>query len=140
MTAISFNFDSLPKLHRSRFQTNHTMLFSHERTAQGCDSCKVVIAPVDNLPKYSDQQRDLGWWIEVFTAHPACIYYFGVFENPNHAEAALPGFMDDLLDEGARGLVARIDFHTPLELTVDMPKGETLLNRRTHFPPGVDLL
>jgi hypothetical protein len=134
MAGLSLNLTNLPKLNRSDLQRNRSMHFNHERTSQGCDSCR-VFTPVDNL--YSDQHGDLGWWIEVFTAHPACIYYFGVFENSKTAEAALPGFIDDLLDEGARGLVSRIDFHTPSEFTIDM---EPPLKPKTHFPPGVYLI
>jgi Domain of unknown function (DUF1816) len=138
MTAFSFNLSKSQKL--NRFQINPTKIFNYERSTQGCDSCTVTIQPERNKSKYLDQQRNLGWWIEIFTAHPACIYYFGVFEHAHLAEAALPEFINDLLDEGAKGLVSRIDYHSPIDLTIDLNNRENLLSQRTHFPPGVDLL
>jgi len=139
MTALSFNLSHAQKLNRM-FQISPTKIFNYERSTQRCDSCRVIIQPERKKSKYLDQQRNIGWWIEIFTAHPACIYYFGVFEHPHHAEAALPECINDLLDEGAKGLVSRIDYHSPIDLTVDLDYRENLFNPMSHFPPGVDLL
>jgi hypothetical protein len=120
--------------------SNHMMISTYKLIAEGCDSCTVIREPVVKTPDRLVKDGDLGWWIEIFTAQPACIYYFGIFEDTKTAAEALSGFTEDLLDKGITGLVARIHFHNPHELTVDLDQEEVLPNRMTHFPPGVDIL
>jgi Domain of unknown function (DUF1816) len=72
-------------------------LATYKKITKGCDSCTVIH---DSAAKIFDslvKDEDLGWWIEVFTAYPACIYYFGVFEDTKTAAAALSEFTEDLL-------------------------------------------
>ncbi len=118
----------------------HQMVSSYVKIAKGCDSCTVIRNPAIKTLDSLVKDEDLGWWIEIFTAQPACIYYFGVFEDAETAAVELPGFTEDLLKEGTTGLLARILFHRPLGLTVDLDREEALPNRMTHFPPGVDIL
>lgn len=45
------------------------------------------------------------WWVEIQTITPHCIYYFGPFESSSEANAAYPGYIEDLDSEGAQGIV-----------------------------------
>lgn len=58
------------------------------------------------------------WWVEVSTTEPDCIYYFGPFDLEKEAEAACPGYLEDLAGEGAKGIVARVKRCTPHALTI----------------------
>jgi hypothetical protein len=55
------------------------------------------------------EQLGMAVWIEVVTDAPRCTYYFGPFSSFPEAEAALPGYREDLEAEGAVvvGLVTR---------------------------------
>jgi hypothetical protein len=55
------------------------------------------------------EQLGIAVWIEVATDLPRCTYYFGPFSSFPEAEAALPGYKEDLEAEGAIvvGLVTR---------------------------------
>lgn len=44
---------------------------------------------------------DFGWWIEIFTVHPFCLYYFGCFDSRSEAELAQAGYIENLIREGA---------------------------------------
>ena len=62
---------------------------------------------------------DKAWWIEVKTAEPACTYYFGPFEIEAEAELAKKGYVDDLVQEGAKQVTATVENRTaPEELTI----------------------
>jgi hypothetical protein len=125
MSYTSFDLNIPPSL-------NYTMHSTYEKSSNGCITCTVVRMAIANNPIH---REELGWWIEVFTAHPACMYYFGVFENVTTAEEAMTGFVDDLISEGSKGMVSRVCFHRPIELTLDLEQ-----SRMAHFPPGVDIL
>lgn len=47
------------------------------------------------------EQLGIAVWIEVATDLPRCTYYFGPFSSFSEAEAALPGYKEDLEAEGA---------------------------------------
>jgi hypothetical protein len=55
------------------------------------------------------EQLGIAVWIEVVTDTPRCTYYFGPFSSFAEAEAAIPGYKEDLEAEGAIvvGLVTR---------------------------------
>ena len=42
---------------------------------------------------------DLDWWIEILTALPLCLYYFGSFTTRQEAESLKQGFIEDLFLE-----------------------------------------
>lgn len=44
------------------------------------------------------------WWAEVVTENPRCTYYFGPFLTAGEAEAAKPGYVEDLQREGATNI------------------------------------
>ena len=58
------------------------------------------------------------WWIEVFTAHPSCIYYFGPFDNQKEADSAQDGYLEDLRCEGAHIVSVRSQLCQPRKLTI----------------------
>jgi hypothetical protein len=60
----------------------------------------------------------LAWWVEVKTESPRCTYYFGPFPTAAEAEIAKPGYVEDLQQEDAQGIVAVTKQCKPVELTV----------------------
>jgi hypothetical protein len=60
----------------------------------------------------------LPWWIKISTSHPKCVYYFGSFDNKLEAVEALPGYIEDLEAEQARGIFAEIKQDCPQQLTI----------------------
>jgi hypothetical protein len=58
------------------------------------------------------------WWVEIVTAHPQCIYYFGPFQNPQEAQTMRPGYIEDLQAEEAKGIQASVKYCKPQQLTV----------------------
>lgn len=60
----------------------------------------------------------LAWWIEVKTAAPPCVYYFGPFRDSQAAAADAAGYVEDLEAEGARGIAVATKRCRPAVLTV----------------------
>lgn len=58
------------------------------------------------------------YWIEVTTAKPNCVYYFGPFSTYKEAKLAEPGFIEDLESENAQGIKAEVKRCQPQELTI----------------------
>jgi Domain of unknown function (DUF1816) len=58
------------------------------------------------------------WWVEIVTANPQCIYYFGPFQNPQEAQTMCPGYVEDLQAEGAKKIQALVKYCKPQQLTV----------------------
>ncbi|CAN1211968.1 hypothetical protein TUMEXPCC7403_17310 [Tumidithrix helvetica PCC 7403] len=85
-------------------------------------------------PKTSNPKTELGWWIEIFSAQPPCLYFFGAFDSAEEAEALQDGFVQDLVHEGAQGIAVRLQWCQPTELTVTDPLDYS------EFPPGVSLV
>ena len=56
------------------------------------------------------------WWIEIFTEHPKCTYYFGPFKGAQEAHVASHGFVADLETESAQGIKTKIDRHCQPDL------------------------
>jgi Domain of unknown function (DUF1816) len=73
-----------------------------------------MILPIDS----NYEALRLSWWIEVFTAHPLCIYYFGPFETEREAQLAQEGHLEDLRAEGADIISMRTSFSQPQRLTI----------------------
>ncbi|MCS6782580.1 MAG: DUF1816 domain-containing protein [Gloeomargarita sp. SKYBB_i_bin120] len=66
----------------------------------------------------------LAWWVEMRTAQPPCLYYFGPFATRAEAEAAQPGYLEDLLGEQAEGITWTIRQCRPSVLTIENPPGD----------------
>lgn len=58
------------------------------------------------------------WWVEIITVQPSCVYYFGPFNQPDEAQAACPGYLEDLQNEGAQQLKVDIKYCRPKDLTI----------------------
>jgi hypothetical protein len=58
------------------------------------------------------------WWVEIITAQPKCTYYFGPFSNLAEAEAACPGYFEDLESEGSQVIEVIIKRCQPDKLTI----------------------
>ena len=51
------------------------------------------------------EELTTAWWVEIQTVTPRCTYYFGPFETSSEANAAYPGYIEDLDSEGAQGVI-----------------------------------
>ncbi len=60
----------------------------------------------------------LAWWLEVKTEVPRCTYYFGPFLNASEAEDEKAGYIEDLQQEGAKGISSLVKRCKPQELTI----------------------
>lgn len=60
----------------------------------------------------------LAWWIEIVTEQPKCTYYFGPFASAKEAKLASPGYIEDLQQESAQGIVVKSKQCQPKELTI----------------------
>ena len=58
------------------------------------------------------------WWVEIVTHNPRCTYYFGPFLSSKEADAASSGYVEDLEQEGAIGIVVKIKRCKPENLTI----------------------
>ena len=63
-------------------------------------------------------QPELSWWVKITTAQPDCIYYFGPFDSQVEAALAQYGYIEDLREEGARGISIEIRQERPKLLTI----------------------
>ena len=67
---------------------------------------------------YSDHsQRKWGWWVELHTDRPDCLYYFGPFSSAPEAENSVQGYIQDLSDEGAENITVQVKRCKPSQLT-----------------------
>jgi hypothetical protein len=58
------------------------------------------------------------YWVEIITEVPKCTYYFGPFWSAQEAKAEMGGYLEDLAEEGAQGVVAVVKRCRPQELTI----------------------
>ncbi|MEM9136994.1 MAG: DUF1816 domain-containing protein [Cyanobacteria bacterium P01_F01_bin.42] len=63
-------------------------------------------------------QLGLAWWVEIKTTTPECIYYFGPFLTSAEAQNAMPGYIQDLEEEEAKGIEAVVRRCKPQNITV----------------------
>ncbi len=81
----------------------------------------VSIQTLTPIPNQCDQDfnlvKQMPWWVEISTAKPSCLYYFGPFDTVEEAEFHKPGYVEDLENEGADGVVVIIKQCQPLILT-----------------------
>lgn len=70
----------------------------------------------------------MGWayWVEIETAKPSCTYYFGPFLTFKDAKSAQVGYVDDLTQEDAVGIMVEIKRCKPTELTVIKEREENV--------------
>ena len=68
----------------------------------------------------------LAWWIEVKTDD--CTYFFGPFSDQADAEAAQPGYIEDLEQDGETNIQATLMKCKPSQLTDESPVEEAPQN------------
>lgn len=61
----------------------------------------------------------LPWWVKIHTKVPYCTYYFGPFENVREARNHQPGYVEDLVLEGAQGIDTRVQRCDPEVFTIE---------------------
>ncbi|MGK7874005.1 MAG: DUF1816 domain-containing protein [Xenococcaceae cyanobacterium] len=66
----------------------------------------------------NEKAEEFGWWIEICTAKPICIYYFGVFDSRGEAELAKNGYIEDIDKEGSELISIHIKRCQPKQLTI----------------------
>ncbi len=64
----------------------------------------------------SHSTYELGWWLEIVTAKPLCLYYFGAFMTHQEAASQQAGFVEDLLQENALILSVNLQFLQPNQI------------------------
>jgi Domain of unknown function (DUF1816) len=69
----------------------------------------------------TNSEGNWGWWIEVNTASPECLYYFGPFSGAAEADGCKSGYVQDLVEEGACNITANVLWCKPQRLT-SMPE------------------
>ncbi|MFB2923564.1 MULTISPECIES: DUF1816 domain-containing protein [Aerosakkonema] len=67
------------------------------------------------LPK--QEEIEFGWRVKIVTLLPACTYYFRPFDSIREAVSAQVGYMEDLKQEGAKGMTVWIKQCKPEMLT-----------------------
>ena len=84
----------------------------------------------DLLDSLAFNSSKLPYWLEIKTKNPSCTYYFGHFAYPLTAKLMQHGYIEDLLDEKAIVLSAKIKRCQPEQLTIVEPQKnrEKLLN------------
>ena len=70
------------------------------------------------------QNLGWAWWVEIVTQNPHCTYYFGPFLSSKEANAATIGYVEDLEQEGAMGIIVNVKRCKPDALTIADDLGE----------------
>ena len=82
------------------------------------------------------QGLGLAWWVEITTQTPRCTYYFGPFFSSKEAQAAKQGYIEDLEQEGAQGIVVNVKRCKPTNLTVSEDFGDRVNHTKTPVFSG----
>lgn len=64
------------------------------------------------------EKMKMAWWVEIITAQPKCIYYFGPFAGSYEAQLSSSGYIEDLEQEEAQVISVDIKRGQPRELTI----------------------
>ena len=64
------------------------------------------------------KQSQLLWWLEIKTAKPYCVYWFGPFASPLEARLEQAGYVEDLVEEQAEGITIKLQQCQPKQLTI----------------------
>ena len=64
------------------------------------------------------KQYQLLWWLEIKTAKPSCIYYFGPFDSRQEARLHQDSYVEDLVKEQAEGISIKLKKCQPQKLTI----------------------
>ena len=78
---------------------------------------KIISRFTTGLDKIISHNRS-PYWIEITTAQPRCIYYFGDFASYREAKKMVTGYVEDLIAEQADGITTEIKRCSPTNLTI----------------------
>jgi hypothetical protein len=67
---------------------------------------------------FKDEHLEFALWVEITTKQPCCTYYFGPFLSPQEAQWFLPGYVEDLEEEGYEEIRIQFKQCQPKELTI----------------------
>jgi hypothetical protein len=70
------------------------------------------------IDSFSFNLLKLAWWIEIDTVAPVCTYSFGPFDHFREAQLFLSVYVEDLVEEGAKDIVALIKKCQPVIFTI----------------------
>ena len=71
-----------------------------------------------NWTEFKQEDQLFAWWTEFVTKQPYCIYYFGPFISEKEAQEFLPGYLEDLKQEGCQVVLIQTKQCQPKELTI----------------------
>jgi hypothetical protein len=80
------------------------------------ENSKILKSQDPNISS-NEPNRLSPWWVEISTAQPSCVYYFGPFESAEEAQIYQPGYIEDLQAEEAEGITVAIKQCQPQILT-----------------------
>lgn len=73
---------------------------------------------------FQTSQKAQDWWVKIDTEMPQCTYYFGPFESAKEAKLTQSGYIEDLEQEGAKGIAVKILQDQPEILTIYEDEGD----------------
>lgn len=76
---------------------------------------------LENIISHFLKSQNRKLWLEIKTDIPRCTYYFGPFDKELEARHQ-SGYIEDLLEEKAVNITARIKKTHPVNLTIDRKK------------------
>lgn len=65
-----------------------------------------------NLPRLGSGR----WWVEITTAKPSCVYYFGPFPSAEEAFDMCPEYVEKLTKQGDKEIKPKVKYFHPTEL------------------------
>ena len=77
-----------------------------------------LIHPSSSVRSPSIPKSSLLWWLEIKTAKPYCIYWFGPFVSSLQARLYQSGYVEDLVEEQAEGITIKLKQCQPKQLTI----------------------
>jgi hypothetical protein len=82
------------------------------------DYPQLVLSVQSPLQPKNQFKSENSWWVKITTSKPKCVYYFGSFNSKMEAINALPGYVEDLENEQAKGIFIEIKQDNPQQLTI----------------------
>ncbi len=79
----------------------------------------VKLSRVESISSVKNSGSDilkLYWWLEIKTACPGCVFYFGPFSNEKEATVSQYSHIDHLIHENFHGITLEVKQLEPKEL------------------------
>jgi hypothetical protein len=114
---VIMNYTSIeqPSVKASTANVNFLNLFIIELTRS---LYRLIASNIPDRDSQSELLHGEGWWVEIFTCEPVCLYYFGHFDTSEEAHNSQNGFVEDLMAEGVNDIRTQLRFCQPKRLTV----------------------